>query len=167
MLPDGKFIVLERQQGADARGFSGLEDEVDYHWWDLIKAAALSTLLSVGAEIGSDRDENDLVRALRRGSQDSINNTGQQLVRRQLNIQPTLTIRQGFPVRVIVNRDLVMAHYGQQEASRRASSSSLPSRTTSRSNSRSSCRPPFTATWLRMPKPSGARAARRLPIQVK
>ncbi|ARP98040.1 TrbI/VirB10 family protein [Pseudorhodoplanes sinuspersici] len=118
MLPDGKSIVLERQQGADARGLSGLEDEVDYHWWDLIKAAALSTLLSVGAELGSDRDESDLVRALRRGSQDSINNTGQQLVRRQLNIQPTLTIRQGFPVRVIVNRDLVMAPYGQQEASR-------------------------------------------------
>jgi type IV secretion system protein VirB10 len=118
MLPDGKSIVLERQQGADARGFSGLEDEVDYHWWDLIKAAALSTLLSVGAELGSDRDESDLVRALRRGSQDSINDTGQQLVRRQLNIQPTLTIRQGFPVRVIVNRDLVMAPDSQQEASR-------------------------------------------------
>ena len=117
-LPDGKSIVLERQQGADARGFSGLEDEVDYHWWDLIKAAALSTLLSVGAELGSNQDESDLVRALRRGSQDSINNTGQQLVRRQLNIQPTLTIRQGFPVRVIVNRDLLMAPYGQQDASR-------------------------------------------------
>ncbi|MGD9922423.1 MAG: TrbI/VirB10 family protein, partial [Pseudorhodoplanes sp.] len=107
MLPDGKSIVLERQQGADARGFSGLEDEVDHHWWDLLKAATLSTLLSVGAELGSNQDESDLVRALRRGSQDSINNTGQQLVRRQLNIQPTLTIRQGFPVRVIVNRDLV------------------------------------------------------------
>jgi type IV secretion system protein VirB10 len=117
-LPDGKSIVLERQQGADARGFSGLEDEVDYHWWDLIKAAVLSTLLSVGAELGSNQDESHLVRALRRGSQDSINNTGQQLVRRQLNIQPTLTIRQGFPVRVIVNRDLLMAPYGQQDASR-------------------------------------------------
>lgn len=112
MLPDGKSIVLERQQGSDARGFSGLEDEVDYHWWDLIKAATLSTLLSVGAEVGSNRDESDLVRALRRGSQDSINNTGQQLVRRQLNIQPTLTIRQGLSVRVIVNRDLIMQPYG-------------------------------------------------------
>ena len=118
MLPDGKSIVLERQPGADAQGFSGLEDEVDYHWWDLAKAAALSTLLSVGAELGSNQDDSDLVRALRRGSQDSVNSTGQQLVRRQLNIQPTLTIRQGFPVRVIVNRDLVMAPYGQQEASR-------------------------------------------------
>jgi type IV secretory pathway VirB10-like protein len=117
MLPDGKSIVLERQQGADAQGFSGLEDEVDYHWWGLAKAAALSTLLGIGTELGSSDEEGDLVRALRRGSQDSINNTGQQLVRRQLNIQPTLTIRQGFPVRVIVNRDLVLALYGQ-EASR-------------------------------------------------
>ena len=117
MMPDGKSIVLERQQGADARGFSGLEDEVDYHWWDLAKAAALSTLLGIGTELGTSDQESDLVRALRRGSQDSINNTGQQLVRRQLNIQPTLTIRQGFPVRVIVNRDLVMAPYAQ-EASR-------------------------------------------------
>lgn len=117
MLPNGKSIVLERQQGADAQGFSGLEDEVDYHWWDLAKAAALSTLLGIGTELGSSDQESDLVRALRRGSQDSINNTGQQLVRRQLNIQPTLTIRQGFPVRVIVNRDLVMAPYAQ-EASR-------------------------------------------------
>ena len=117
MLPDGKSIVLERQQGADAQGFSGLEDEVDYHWWDLAKAAALSTLLGIGTELGSSNEESDLVQALRRGSQDSINNTGQQLVRRQLNIQPTLTIRQGFPVRVIVNRDLVFTPYGQ-EASR-------------------------------------------------
>jgi type IV secretory pathway VirB10-like protein len=114
MLPDGKSIVLERQQAADAQGFSGLEDEVDYHWWDLAKAAALSTLLGIGTELGSSDEESDLVRALRRGSQDSINNTGQQLVRRQLNIQPTLTIRQGFPVRVIVNRDLVMAPYAQE-----------------------------------------------------
>jgi type IV secretion system protein VirB10 len=114
ILPNGKSIVLERQQGADAQGFSGLEDEVDYHWWDLAKAAALSTLLGIGTELGSNSNESDLVRALRRGSQDSINNTGQQLVRRQLNIQPTLTIRQGFPVRVIVNRDLVMTPYGQE-----------------------------------------------------
>ena len=75
MLPDGKSIVLERQQGADAQGFSGLEDEVDYHWWDLAKAAALSTLLGIGTELGSSDKESDLVRALRRGSQDSINKT--------------------------------------------------------------------------------------------
>ena len=74
-------------------------------------AAALSTLLGVGAELGSSEDESDLLRALRSGSQDSVSQTGQQIVQRQLNVQPTLTIRPGFPVRVIVNRDLVLAPY--------------------------------------------------------
>jgi type IV secretory pathway VirB10-like protein len=41
----------------------------------------------------------------------SLNQTGQQIVRRNLNVQPTLTIRPGFPVRVIVNRDLVLEPY--------------------------------------------------------
>jgi type IV secretory pathway VirB10-like protein len=44
---------LERQQGADAGGYSGLEDEVDNHWAELLKAALLSTILGVGAELGS------------------------------------------------------------------------------------------------------------------
>jgi len=56
-------------------------------------------------------NDNSIVAALRRGSSDSLNQTGQQVVRRNLNIQPTLTIRPGFPVRVIVNRDLVLAPY--------------------------------------------------------
>src|SRR5216684_830942 len=115
MMPSGRSIVLERQSGADAAGYSGLEDEVDNHWGELLKAAALSTLLAVGTELGagSDTNSNDsaIIQALRHGAGDSLNQTGQQVVRRSLNIQPTLTIRPGFPVRVIVNRDLVLEPY--------------------------------------------------------
>ena len=111
ILPDGRSIVLERQPGADAAGYAGLQDRVNQHWGNLLKAAAVSTLLGVGAELGAD-SEDELTRALRRGSQDTINQTGQQIVRRQLNVQPTLTIRPGFPVRVIVTRDLVLEPYG-------------------------------------------------------
>jgi type IV secretion system protein TrbI len=111
ILPNGRSIVLERQPGADAEGYAGLEDGVDYHWWDLAKAAALSTLLGVGAELATD-DNDRLVQAIRDGGQSTINDAGQQIVRRQLNIAPTLTIRPGFPVRVIVTRDLVLEPYG-------------------------------------------------------
>ncbi|MGY3390236.1 conjugal transfer protein TraI [Bradyrhizobium ottawaense] len=115
IMPNGRSIVLERQPGADAAGYSGLEDEVDNHWKELLGAAALSTLLAVGTEVNSGADtgstNSDLIAALRRGAGDSANQTGQQLVRRNLNIQPTLTIRPGFPVRVIVNRDLVLEPY--------------------------------------------------------
>lgn len=112
ILPDGRSIVLERQPGADAAGFSGLEDEVDHHWLRLAGAAALSTILGVGTQLGSMGEENALIQALRRGGAQSLNQTGQQIVGRNLNIQPTLTIRPGFPVRVIVTRDLVLAPYG-------------------------------------------------------
>jgi len=112
ILPNGRSIVLERQPGADSEGYAGLEDGVDYHWWDLAKAAALSTLLGVGAELAAD-DNDRLISAIRGGAQDTINDAGQQIVQRQLNIAPTLTIRPGFPVRVIVTRDLVLEPYGE------------------------------------------------------
>lgn len=111
IMPNGRSIVLERQPGADAEGYAGLEDGVDYHWWDLAKAAALSTLLGVGAELATD-DNDRLISAIRGGAQDTINDAGQQIVRRQLNVAPTLTIRPGFPVRVVVTRDLVLEPYG-------------------------------------------------------
>ncbi|MGI9377761.1 MAG: TrbI/VirB10 family protein [Tsuneonella suprasediminis] len=111
ILPNGRSIVLERQPGADTQGYAGLEDGVDYHWWDLAKAAGLSTLLAVGAELAID-DEDRLIRAIRDGAQDTINDAGQQIIRRQLQVTPTLTIRPGFPVRVIVTRDLVLEPYG-------------------------------------------------------
>jgi type IV secretion system protein VirB10 len=109
IFPNGRSIVLERQSGADPEGYAGLEDQVDYHWGRLFMAAALSTLLGVGSELGA--SNSDIIRALRRGSSDTLNQAGQQVVRRNLNVQPTLTIRPGFPVRVIVNRDLVLAPY--------------------------------------------------------
>jgi len=111
IMPSGRSIVLERQPGADTQGFAGLEDEVDHHWGRLFGAAALSTLLGIGAELGATHNDSAILTALRRGSTDSLNQTGQQVVRRNLNIQPTITIRPGFPVRVIVNRDLVLAPY--------------------------------------------------------
>ncbi|MDP1598092.1 TrbI/VirB10 family protein [Phenylobacterium sp.] len=111
IFPNGRSIVLERQPGADAEGYAGLQDGVDYHWWDLAKAAGLSTLLSIGAELATN-DDDRLIQAIRNGGQDTINDAGQQIVRRQLNIAPTLTIRPGFPVRVIVTRDLVLEPYG-------------------------------------------------------
>jgi type IV secretion system protein VirB10 len=111
IMPNGRSIVLERQPGADPEGFTGLEDGVDQHWGRLAMAAALSTVLGIGAELGSTSNDSAIVTALRRGGTDSLNQTGQQVVQRNLNIQPTLTVRPGFPVRVIVNRDLVLAPY--------------------------------------------------------
>lgn len=107
ILPDGRSIVLDRLPGADVSGHAGLEDGVDHHWWDLMRAAGLSTLLAVGTEFAAG-DGDGLVGAMRDGAQDTIIRTGDQLIQRQLQVAPTLTIRPGHPVRVIVTRDLVL-----------------------------------------------------------
>jgi type IV secretion system protein TrbI len=107
ILPDGRSILLDRQPGGDSAGFAGLQDGVNYHWGSLAKAALISTVLGVGAELGSGSND-AFTRALRTGTQDTINQSGQQIVRRQLNVTPTLTIRPGFPVRVIVTKDLIL-----------------------------------------------------------
>src|SRR5258707_878234 len=100
IMPNGHSIVLERQPGADPEGYAGLEDEVDNHWGALFKAAILSTILSIGSEAGTSNNQNPLVQALRQGASDSISQTGRQVVQRSLNVQPTITVRPGFPVRV-------------------------------------------------------------------
>jgi type IV secretory pathway VirB10-like protein len=63
------------------------------------------------AMLGSSGSDSDIIRALRRGAGDSLNQTGQQVVRRNLNIQPTLSISSGISGGVIVNRDLVLEAY--------------------------------------------------------
>ncbi|WP_376698649.1 TrbI/VirB10 family protein [Bradyrhizobium aeschynomenes] len=115
IMPNGRSIVLERQPGADAGGYSGLSDEVDNHWKQIAGAALLSTLLSIGSEVNAGVNTNTnngtIIQALRQGFGSAASQAGQQIVRQQLNVQPTLTIRPGFPVRVIVNRDLVIGPY--------------------------------------------------------
>ena len=114
ILPDTSSLKLDNLAGTDSAGYSGLEDGVDWHWGRIFAGAALTTLLGVGAELAAPenrQDGNRIVIAGRDSAQDSINQVGQEMTRRNMNIQPTLTERPGLPVRIIVNRDLVLRPY--------------------------------------------------------
>jgi type IV secretion system protein VirB10 len=114
ILPDTSSISLDRLPGVDPAGYAGLEDGVDWHWDRILAGAALSTLLGVGAELAapeSRTDGNRVVIAAREGAQDTVNQVGQEITKRNMSIQPTLTIRPGFPIRVIVNKDLILRPY--------------------------------------------------------
>ncbi|MFT3719288.1 TrbI/VirB10 family protein [Pseudorhodoferax sp.] len=114
ILPDTSSLTLDNLVGTDPAGYAGLEDDVDYHWGRLVAGAALTTLLGVGAELAAPenrQDGNRIVIAGRDSAQDSINQVGQELTRRNMNIQPTLTARPGLPVRLIVVHDLQLRPY--------------------------------------------------------
>jgi type IV secretion system protein VirB10 len=111
ILPNGRSLVLEKLPAGDSQGYAGLQDRVDRHWGSLFGAATLSTVLGIGAELGQNHHEDDIVRALRYGTTGTLNQVGQQAVGRALDVPPTLTIRPGAPVRVMVTRDLVLEPY--------------------------------------------------------
>lgn len=108
ILPDGSSLRIDNVPATDASGYAGLQDKVDFHTWTLIKGVALSTLLGVGSEMAFDGD-GDLIQALRRSTQDNVARAGDQITQRNLNIQPTITIRPGASVRLVVHKDLVLA----------------------------------------------------------
>jgi type IV secretion system protein VirB10 len=114
ILPDTSSLTLDNLVGTDPAGYAGVEDEVDRHWGRILAGAALTTLLGVGAERAAPenrQDGNRIIIAGRDGLQDSVNQVGQEMTRRNMNIQPTLTARPGLPVRIIVNKDVALRPY--------------------------------------------------------
>lgn len=108
VFPDGSSIRLDNTPATDAAGFAGVEDGVDFHTWRLLKGIALSTLLGVGTEITFGSGESDLVRALRESTQQNAARAGDQITQRNLNVQPTLRVRPGWPLRAVIHKDLVL-----------------------------------------------------------
>jgi len=108
ILPDGSSVRLDNMPATDAAGYAGLADKVDYHSWTLLKGVAIATMLGVGSEL-SISGESDLVQAIRESAQSNTARAGDQITQRNLDVQPTITIRPGAPVRVLVTRDLVLA----------------------------------------------------------
>lgn len=107
-LPDGSSIRIDNVPATDTQGYTGLVDKVDQHTWQLLKGVALSTLLGVGTELSFGSTESDLVRAIRESAQQSGARAGDQLVTRNLNIQPTLRVRPGWPLRIVVHKDIAI-----------------------------------------------------------
>lgn len=112
IMPNGASISIENLPGVDLAGYAGVKDRVDYHTWKLFQAAILSSVLSIGAEFGRDSNDDEILEALRDGGQRTINQAGQQIITKQLSVQPTIKIRPGWRLRVIVNNDLVLQPYG-------------------------------------------------------
>lgn len=53
--------------------------------------------------------ESDLVEAIRESTQQNVSRAGDQITSRNLDVQPTIAVRPGTPVRLLVSRDLILA----------------------------------------------------------
>ncbi len=106
--PDGSSLTIDNVPATDTAGYAGLTDKVDFHTWQLLKGIGLSTLLGIGTELSLSGDS-DLVRAIRQSTQQNAARAGDQIVSRNLDVQPTIVVRPGSPVRLLVHKDLILA----------------------------------------------------------
>ena len=113
VLPDGSSVRLDNMPASDTSGFAGLEDKVDSHGWQLLKGIVLSTLFGVGTQLSLGSGESDLVRAIRESAQQNAAHAGDQITSRNLEIQPTISVRPGWPLCVIVNKDLILQPWSE------------------------------------------------------
>ena len=110
--PNGTSILLGGYLGVDATGKAGIEGDVNNHWARIIGASTISTILNIGAGIASDNTAsnnlypNSKQKAMS-GAASGINDVGQQIVRKNLNIPPTISLPPGHQFHVTVKKDMV------------------------------------------------------------
>lgn len=112
--PDGTSINLECQTGTDLAGYSGFADEVNHHWGRLIGGVLLSSILAATAESsqGSVQGFNpSFSQSVASNAGSEINQAGQAITRKNLNMQPTVTVRPGFSVNMLVSKDMIIPPY--------------------------------------------------------
>jgi type IV secretion system protein VirB10 len=115
IMPDGRSINIGSMSGSDLSGATGLQDQVDGHFGELARGIFLSSVFSVGAasaqDAGSRSSGEFLINSAATGAANSAQQVGQQITQRDLSRQPTLKIRAGFPLTVLVNKDMILAPY--------------------------------------------------------
>jgi len=113
ILPDGASVVVENLPATDEAGHAGISDTVDMHGWRLARGILLSSLLGIGTELAW-ADEGDVTRAFRESVQEGTDKAAGALVKRELDVQPTLRVRPGWPLAVLVHRDLLLRPWQNQ-----------------------------------------------------
>lgn len=111
IFPNGWSISLRGVEGTDPTGAAGLRDRVDNHLGRLAGAIGLSAIISVIADNAEDDDENSFAQSVGDAAASEAARTGGRIVDRELSVRPTLRVRAGGSVRLLVTRDIELRPY--------------------------------------------------------
>jgi type IV secretory pathway VirB10-like protein len=111
-LPDGGTIDLQGIPASDPAGYAGFADQVDNHFWKIFGQSLLWAIINAGAQMGQNQGDytfsnEDYGSQAQDELSASMQETADAIVRRNLNIAPTLKIRPGYRFNVMVVNDLV------------------------------------------------------------
>ncbi len=115
LFPNGKSLDLDGMPGVDMSGYAGFNDEVDNHYGKIFSSVILMSFLSAGAQLSQPQSLNNqysqptVNQMLAQSLGTNIANAGNMITQKNLNIQPTLEIRQGFQFDISVTKDIVFS----------------------------------------------------------
>ncbi len=119
ILPNGWSIALGAMPGGDVSGAAGIADRTDQHLDRLAGAVALSAIVSVIANNAEEDEDASLAQNVAGAAAQEAARTGARIIDREMSVRPTLRVRAGAPVRVLVTRDIQLRPYRAPDFVRR------------------------------------------------
>lgn len=116
IFPNGRRINLKGMQATDAVGAAGMSDEVHTHFWRTWGNALLVSMIGALAQQAQPQNSSGFSaptasQQATQAAANSLNETAQAVLRKNLNIAPTLEIRPGYLFNVLVNRSVSLPAY--------------------------------------------------------
>jgi type IV secretion system protein VirB10 len=116
IMPDGYSVSLDKQQGLNQIGETGLQDQVNHHYLQVfgvsLAIGAIAGLSQANTGYGSNESAAD---AYRQGVTTSLSQSSVHILDRYLNVLPTVTIREGHRVKVYLSEDLLLPAYEKHQ----------------------------------------------------
>lgn len=112
--PDGTTLELEGMGAIDSQGFAGFEDQVDHHYWKIFGNAFILGMITGVSEAGiNDGNDSDTSTAesINNGVTEQFAETGSSLIEKNLDVQPTIVIRNGYKFNIMLNKDVILHPY--------------------------------------------------------
>ncbi len=118
LRPDGSNIGLEGMPGTDLSGYAGITGKVNNHYWRLASGVVLGSIIGAGAQVAAgSNSQNPSFSALAvQGAGQNINQAGQQITRKNLDIQPTIEVKPGERVNIFATKDIILPPYRERLA---------------------------------------------------
>ena len=119
IFPDGTSIDLLNMPGTDEGGYAGFRDQVNNHYFKIFGSALMLSLVGAGYQISQPQNEgrtfpsNQEILASEVGRQ--FAQVSNEMIRRNMQIQPTIEIRPGYRFNIMVNKDMILDPYIESE----------------------------------------------------
>ncbi|HWB83490.1 MAG TPA: TrbI/VirB10 family protein [Bryobacteraceae bacterium] len=116
IMPDGYSVSLDRFQGLNQIGETGLRDQVNHHYVEIfgvsLAIGAIAGLAQANTSYGLDTSALD---AYRQGAATSLSQSSLRILEKYLNVLPTFTIREGQRINIYLSDDLMLPAYARHK----------------------------------------------------